>query len=111
MEGKVGKGKKEGSVSRWLRNEDESQDTTTSITTKTKSISLRLPSADSAMKTFMRQLDLHLICDCEKFANTSMEKFGEDHIKINQLMRFIALSDKKTKQYCSTRSETLVFKK
>ena len=38
---------------------------------------------------------LHLICDCEKFAKTRMEKFGEDPITIDQLMRFIALSNKK----------------
>ena len=38
---------------------------------------------------------MHLICDCEYFARTRMEKFGEDPITIDQLMRFISLTKKK----------------
>jgi ribonuclease HI len=38
---------------------------------------------------------LHLICDCEHFAETRMSKFGEDPITIDQLMRFVSLSKKK----------------
>jgi hypothetical protein len=35
---------------------------------------------------------LHLICDCEYFANNRMQKFGEDPITIDQILRFISLS-------------------
>ena len=35
---------------------------------------------------------MHLICDCGYFARTRMEKFGEDPITIDQLMRFISLT-------------------
>ena len=35
---------------------------------------------------------MHLICDCEYFARTRMEKFGKDPITMDQLMRFISLT-------------------
>jgi hypothetical protein len=35
---------------------------------------------------------LHLICDCEYFAKNRMQKFGEDPITIDQILRFISLS-------------------
>ena len=35
---------------------------------------------------------LHLICECERFANTRMNKFGEDPITIDQVIRSIALT-------------------
>ena len=38
---------------------------------------------------------LHLICDCEHFASSRMEKFGEDPITIDQAIRFISLSKNK----------------
>ena len=38
---------------------------------------------------------MHLICDCEYFARTRMEKFGEDPITIDQLMRLTSLTKKK----------------
>ena len=36
---------------------------------------------------------LHLICNCEYFANKRMQKFGEDPITIDQAMRAISLSN------------------
>ena len=38
---------------------------------------------------------MHLICDCEHFARIRMDKFGEDPITIDQVMRFISLTKKK----------------
>ena len=38
---------------------------------------------------------MHLICDCEHFTKIRMEKFGEDPITIDQLMRFISLTKNK----------------
>ena len=35
---------------------------------------------------------LHLICECHRFANTRMHKFGEDPITIDQVIRSIALT-------------------
>ena len=35
---------------------------------------------------------LHLICNCEHFAPLRMQKFGEDPISIDQIIRFIALT-------------------
>ena len=35
---------------------------------------------------------MHLVCDCEYFARTRMEKFGEDSRTIDQLMRFFSLT-------------------
>jgi hypothetical protein len=35
---------------------------------------------------------LHLICDCEYFAENRMQKFGEDPITIDQVLRFISLT-------------------
>lgn len=35
---------------------------------------------------------MHLICDCEYFARTRRDKFGEDPITIDQIMRFISLT-------------------
>jgi ribonuclease HI len=40
----------------------------------------------------VRETALHLICDCEYFANNRMQKFGEDPITIDQIIRFISLS-------------------
>ena len=35
---------------------------------------------------------LHLICECERFAETRMHKFGEDPITIDQVLRSISLT-------------------